>query len=84
MIVVLFNLRWLMSFSLNEKLKIKQCCVYIANAGDQLPCLLPGGALLPQLRDLIELTWLLKVRRYKICNSDLIGCFVLCILCCKI
>ena len=35
-----------MSFRLNEKLKIKQCSVSIANAGDQLPCLSPGGALL--------------------------------------
>ena len=51
-----------MSFSLNEKLKIKQCSVYIANAGDQLPCLSPGGALLPQLRNLIELTCLLNLR----------------------
>ena len=51
-----------MSFRLNEKLKIKQCSVYIANAGDQLPCLSPGGALLPQLQNLIELTWLLKLR----------------------
>ena len=50
-----------MSFRLNEKLKIKQI-IYIANAGDQLPCLSPGGALLPQLRNLIELTWLLKLR----------------------
>ena len=51
-----------MSFRLNEKLKIKQRSVCIANAGDQLPCLSPGGALLPQLRNLIELTWLLKLR----------------------
>ena len=50
-----------MSFRLNEKLKIKQCSVSIANAGDQLPCLSPGGALLPQLRNLVELTWLLKL-----------------------
>ena len=47
---------------LNEKLKIKQCSVYIENAGDQLPCLSPCGALLPQLRNLMELTWLLKLR----------------------
>ena len=50
---------------LNEKLKIKLCSVYIANhsnAGDELPCLSPGGALLLQLRNLIELTWLLKLR----------------------
>ena len=26
--------------------KIKQCSVYIANAGDQLPCLSSAGALL--------------------------------------
>ena len=64
-----------MSFRLNEKLKIKQCSVYIANSGDQLPCLSPGGALLPQLRN-IELTWLLKLR-YKNCNSYLIGCFII-------
>ena len=64
-----------MSFRLNEKLKIKQCRVYIANAGDQLPCLSPGGALLPQLRNLIELTGLLKLR-YNNCNSYLIECFV--------
>ena len=51
-----------MSFRLNEKLKIKQCSVYIANADDQLPGLSPGGALLPQLRNLIELTFLLKLR----------------------
>ena len=50
-----------MSFRLNEKLKIKQCSVYIANAGDQLPCLSPGGALLPQLRNLIELTIKIKM-----------------------
>ena len=65
-----------MSFRRNEKLKIKQCSVYIANAGDQLPCLSPGGALLPQLQNLIELTWLLKLR-YKNCNSYLIGCFII-------
>ena len=65
-----------MSFRVNEKLKIKQCSVYIANAGDQLPCLSPGGALLPQLRNLIELIWLLKLR-YKNCNSYLIECFVI-------
>ena len=65
-----------MSFRLNEKLKIKQCSVCIANAGDQLPCLSPGGALLPQLRNLVELTWLLKLR-YKNCNSYLIGYFVI-------
>ena len=47
---------------LNEKLKRKQSSVYIVNAGDQLPCLSPGGALLPQLRNLLELTWLLKLR----------------------
>ena len=64
-----------MSFRLNEKFKIKQCSVYIANAGDQLPCLSPGGAFLPQLRNLIELTWLLKLR-YNNCNSYLIECFV--------
>ena len=52
-----------MSFRLIENLKIKQCSsVYIANAGDQLPCLSPGGALLPQLRNIMELTWLLKLR----------------------
>ena len=65
-----------MSFRLKEKLKIKQCSVYIANAGDQLPCLSPGGALLAQLRNLMELTWLLKLR-YKNCNSYLIECFVI-------
>ena len=47
---------------LNKKLKIKQCSAYIANAGNQLPCLSPGGALLPKLRNLMELTWLLKLR----------------------
>ena len=51
-----------MLFRLNKKLKIKQCSVYIANACDQLPCLSPGGALLPRLRNLVELTWLLKLR----------------------
>ena len=65
-----------MSFRLNEKLKIKQSSVFIANVGDQLPCLSPGGALIPQLRNLIELTWLLKLR-YKNCNSYLIECFVI-------
>ena len=51
-----------MSFRLNEKLKIKQCSVYIVNAGDQLPYLSPGGALLPQLRNLIEFNLAIKIK----------------------
>ena len=52
-----------------------QCLHSECGWGDQLSCLSPGGALLPQLRNLMELTWLLKLRHEK-CNSYLIGSFL--------
>ena len=37
-----------------------QC--YIANAGDQLPCLSPGGALLPQLQKSHRINLAIKIK----------------------
>ena len=41
------------NYSINKKLELEQSSVYIAS---MLAGLLPGGALLPQLRNLMELT----------------------------
>ena len=73
---------------LNEKFKIKQCSVYIANAGDQLPCLSPGGALLATTTAKShEINMAIKIKiiqELQFLISYLIGCFVICILRCKI